>query len=98
MRSLLICAPHQICSGDQIEKNEMGGACSIYGGQERCTEGLVGQPEGKRPLGRPSHRWEDNINMNLQVVGWRGMDWIDLDQDRNRWRALVNVIMNFRVA
>jgi hypothetical protein len=59
---------------------------------------LVGKPEGKRPLGRPSHRWEDNINMNLQVVGWRGMDWIDLDQDRNRWRALVNVIMNFRVA
>ena len=60
----------------------------------------MGQPEAKRPLRRTRHRWDDNINMNLQVVGCRGrgMDWIDLDQDRNRWQAHVNVIMNFWVA
>ena len=55
---------------------------------------LVGKPEGKRPLGRPRYRWEYNIKMDLQKVGFGGMDWIDLAQDRNRWWALVNVVMN----
>jgi hypothetical protein len=55
---------------------------------------LVGKPEGKRPLGRPSHRWEDDIKMDLQEVGCEGMDWIDVAQDRDRWWALVNVVMN----
>jgi len=50
---------------------------------------LVGKPEGKRPLGRPTHRWEDNIKMDLLEVGCGVMDWIELDQDRDRWRALV---------
>jgi hypothetical protein len=58
---------------------------------------LVGRPEGRRPLGRPRRRWEDNIKMDLQEVGW-GMDWIELAQDRERWRALVNAVMNLRVA
>ena len=58
---------------------------------------LVGKPEGKRPLGRPSRRWEDNIKMDLQEVESGGMDWNDLAQDRDRWRALVNVVMNLRV-
>jgi len=57
---------------------------------------LVGKPEGKRPLGRPRHRWEDNINMDLREVGGRG-DWMELAQDRDRWRALVNTVMNFRL-
>jgi hypothetical protein len=57
---------------------------------------LVGNPEGKRPLGRPRHRWEDNIKANLQVVGCVDMDWIQLAQDSDRWRALVNALMNLR--
>jgi hypothetical protein len=56
----------------------------------------VGKPEGKRPLGRPS-RWFDNTKMGLREIGWCGMDWIDLAQDRDKWRALVNTIMNLRV-
>jgi len=57
---------------------------------------LVGKPEGKRPLGRPRRRWEDNIKMDLRKVGRVG-DWMELAQDRNRWRALVNTVKNFRV-
>ena len=58
---------------------------------------LWGNLKGKRPLGIPSHRWEDNIKMDLQAVGCGGMDWIELAQDRDRWRALVNVVMNLWV-
>ena len=58
---------------------------------------LVGKPEGKRPLGRLRHRWEDNIKMDLQEVGCGGMDWIKLAQDRDRWRALLNAVLNLRV-
>jgi len=58
---------------------------------------LVGKHEGKRPLGRPRRRWEDNIKMDLQEVGCEGMDWSELVQDRGRWRALVNAAMNLRV-
>ena len=56
----------------------------------------MGKPEGKRPLGRPRLRWEDNIKMDHQEVGWRGMGWIDLAQDRDRWQALVNALMNLQ--
>jgi hypothetical protein len=58
---------------------------------------LVGKPEGKRPFGRPRHRWEDDIKMDLQEVGCGVMDWIELAQDRDRWPALVNAVMNLRV-
>ena len=58
---------------------------------------LVGKPEGKRPLGRPRRRWENNIKMDLQEVGCGGMDWIKLAQDRDRWRVHVNALMKFRV-
>jgi hypothetical protein len=58
---------------------------------------LVGRPEGRRPLGRPRHRWENNIKMDLQEVEWVGMNWIELAQDRDSWWALVNVVMNLWV-
>jgi len=58
---------------------------------------LLGKPEGKRPLGRPRHRWDDNIKMDLHEVGGAGMDWIRLAQDRDRWQALVNVVINLWV-
>jgi hypothetical protein len=57
----------------------------------------VEKPVGKRPLGRPRRRWEENIKMDLQEVGCEGMDWIDVTQDRDRWRALVNAVMKLRV-
>ena len=58
--------------------------------------GLIGKPVGKIPLGRPRRRWEDNIKMDLEEVNWFGMDWTDLAQDRDRWRALVQVVINRR--
>jgi len=75
----------------------MGGECSAYGEEESVYRVLVGKLEGKRPLGRPRRRWEDNIKMNLQEVGCGGMDWIELARDRDRWRALVNSVMSLRV-
>jgi hypothetical protein len=59
---------------------------------------LVGKPEGKRQLGRPRRRWVDNVKVDLREIGWGGMDWIDLDQDRDQWRALVKTVMNFPVS
>jgi hypothetical protein len=58
---------------------------------------LVGKPKGKRPLGRPRRRWEDNIKVDLQKVGGGGGDWMELAQDRDRWRALVDTVRDFRV-
>jgi hypothetical protein len=70
-----------VFSGDKIEKSEKGGVCSACGGGERLIRGLVGKPEGKRPLGGPRRRWEDNINMEVRCGG---TDWIKLAQDRDR--------------
>jgi hypothetical protein len=58
---------------------------------------LVGKPEGKRPLGRPRRRWEDGIRMDLEEIGCEGVEWIQLAQDRDRWRAVVNAVMNLLV-
>jgi len=78
--------------------NEMCGTCSAYGERRGVYRVLVGKSGGKRPLGRPMRsRWEDNIKMDLQEVGCRGMDWIELAQDMDRWRALANEVMNLRV-
>ena len=74
----------------------MGGACGEYGEGSGVHRVLVGKPEGKRPLGRPRRRWDDSIKMDLREVGGDG-GWMDLAQDRDRWRALLNTVMNFRV-
>jgi hypothetical protein len=58
---------------------------------------LVGKPEGERPLGKPRRRWVYNIKMDLREIGWEDVDWIDLAQDRDQWRALVNMVMNLRL-
>jgi hypothetical protein len=75
----------------------MGGPCSANGAKRNTYRLLVGKPEGKRPLGRPRRRWVDNIRMDLEEVGWGDVDWIGLVKDRNRWRALVNSVLNLRV-
>ena len=75
----------------------MGGTCSIYGESRGVYRVLLGKPEGKKPLGTPRLRWENIIKMNLQDVGFECMDWIDVAQDRDRWQALVNAVMNLRV-
>jgi hypothetical protein len=72
------------------------GHVAHFGEKRGAYRILVGTPEGRRPLERPRRRWEDNIKMDIQDVGF-GMDWIELAQDRDRWRALVNVVMNLRV-
>jgi len=75
----------------------MGGACSANGEWRGVYRVLVGKPEGKRPLWRPRRRRKDNINMDLREVGFGGMEWIELAQDRDMWRALADVVMNIRV-
>jgi hypothetical protein len=73
--------------GHVVRMGEVRGAYNI----------LVGKPEGRRPLGRPRHRWKDKITMDLREIGFGDVDWIHLARDRDRWRALVNMVMSFRV-
>jgi hypothetical protein len=73
------------------------GHVALMGEERDVYRVFVVKPEGKRPLGRPTLRWEDNIRMDLQEVGCGGLDWIGLAQDRDRWRAIVNAVMNLRV-
>jgi hypothetical protein len=70
---------------------------SYVSGGEKCVQGFGGKPRGKRPLERHRRRWEDNIKADLQELGCGGMDWIELAQDRDMWRALVNAVMNLQV-
>jgi hypothetical protein len=76
---------------------KLAGHVAHMGDRRGVYRVFVGKPEGKRPLGRPRRRWENNIKLGLQEVGCGGMDWIELAQDRNRWRALVNAVMNLRI-
>jgi hypothetical protein len=75
----------------------MDGTCSTNGEKRDAYRLLVGKPEGKRPLRKQRRRWADNIRMDLVEVGWGDVDWIRLAQDRDRWRALVNSVLNLRV-
>jgi hypothetical protein len=75
----------------------MGGACNTNEGKKNECRLLVGKPKGRRPLERARRRWVDNIKMDLLDIGWGGVDWIGLAQDRDKWRALMNAVMNLRV-
>jgi hypothetical protein len=83
-----------IVLGERWIKDEMGRACSMNGEKRNAYRIVMGKPKGKRPLGRPRRRLVDNIKME---IGWDGMGWIDLGQDRDQWRVLVNTVMNLRV-
>jgi hypothetical protein len=75
----------------------MGRSCGTNGEKRNIYRILVGKPEGKGPLGRPRRRWVGTIKMDLREIGWDGMDWIDVAQDRDQWRTLVNTVMNLWV-
>ena len=94
-RSLMISTPHPIWFVSRRMK--WAGYVALMEERRGVYRILVGKPEGKRPLGRPRHRWENIMKMDLQEVGCGVMDWIELAQDRDRWRALVNAVMNFQV-
>jgi hypothetical protein len=81
----------------QVKEDELDRECSTNGEKRNSYKNLVGTPKGKRPLGRPRLRWENIIRMDVREIGWGGMDWIDLAQDRDRSRALVNTVINLRV-
>jgi hypothetical protein len=94
---------HNLYSSTYITRQIKSGRMRWAGHVARMGEGrnvyrvLVGKPEGKRPLERPRRRWENGIKMGLRQIGWGDVEWIRLAQDRDRWRAIVNVVMNLRV-
>jgi hypothetical protein len=79
------------------ERMKWAGHVAHTGEKRNAYRIWVGKPEGKRPLGRSRHRWVNNIKMDLRHIEWGGMEWVDLVQDRGKWRALVNTVINLRV-
>jgi len=75
----------------------MGRALSMHGRDEKCIQFFSRKPEGERSLGRPKYRWKDGIIMYLREIGWEGVDWLHLAQDRDQWRSVVDTVMNLRV-
>jgi hypothetical protein len=99
-RKLLNEELHNLYSSPRmIKSRRMSWAVHVarMGAKRNAYRILVGKPEGKRPLGRPRSRWVKNMKIDLGEIGWGGMDWIDLAQDRDQWRALVNTVMKHRV-
>jgi len=92
----LYCSPN-IFRVVKSKRMRWAGHVVLMGERRGVYRVLVGKPKGMRPHGKPRRRWEDNIKINLQEVGCGGMEWIELAQDRDRWRAHVNVVMNLRV-
>jgi hypothetical protein len=78
-------------------RNRWAGHIELRGKNRNAYRVLMGKLEGKRPLGSPKHRWEDNIKMDFRETGWDWMDWIHLAQDKNQWKSLVNTVMSLRV-
>ena len=95
--SFMLCTSHQILLVMKSRRMKWVGHVARMGKRRGAFRLLVGKPEKRRPLGRPMHRWEDNIKTDLREVEWGGLDWIDVTGDRERWRAVVNSVMNFRV-
>jgi hypothetical protein len=96
-RSFMICTHQKLFRGFKSRMRWVGHVTRM-GERRGIYRGLVGRPDGNRPLGRPRRRWGDDIKMNLQEVTWGGMDWIDLVEAKDRWRARVNAVMNLRVS
>jgi hypothetical protein len=92
----LYCSP-SIIRIIKSRRMRLAGHVARMGEKRNAYRILVGTPERKRPIGRPRRRWEDNIRMDLREIGWGDMNWIDLAQDRDQWKALVNTVMNLRV-
>jgi hypothetical protein len=94
MRTFIACTSPSIIRMIKSRRMRWAGHVTRMGERRNAYRILVGKPEDKRPLGRPRRRWTNNIKMHLREIGWDGTDWIDLAQDRDQWRALVNTIMN----
>jgi hypothetical protein len=97
MRSFITYSSPSIIRIIKSRRMRWAGRVARTGTKKNAYRILVGKAEGKRSLGRPRRRWEDNIKMDYREIGWRGMDWTDLAEDRDQWRALVNTVMNLRV-
>jgi hypothetical protein len=91
LRSVLLI---KYCTTNQIKRKVRGRKCGIYGKQDRFVRVLLGRPKSKRMFERSTRRWEDNIGMVLQELGWGGMDWIDLAQDKDKRGVVVNAVIN----
>jgi hypothetical protein len=97
VRSFIFCTHLQIIRQIKSRRMRWAGHVARMGEERKVYWVLVGKPEGERPLGRLRRRWEDGIRMDLREMGWRGLEWIQLAQDRDRLQALVNTVVNFRV-
>jgi len=93
----MICTPPNIIQVTKSRRMRWTGHVACMGERRDAYRVLVGKPEGKKSLGRPMHRWEDNIKMYLQEVWWVGMDWIELAENRAWWWAVMNAVMNLQV-
>ena len=97
MRSFVICTPYPIVRVVKSKRMRWAGHVTRVGERRGVHRVLVGKPEGKGPMGRPRRRCEDNIKLDLQDVGGGCGNWMELAQDMDKWRALANTVMNFRV-
>jgi hypothetical protein len=97
MRNFITFSSLSVIRIIQSTRIRWAGHVALMGEKRNTYRILVGNPVGKRPQGRPTCRWVDNIKMNLKEIRWDGMDWIDLAEDRVQWRSLVNTVINLRV-